>query len=141
LGGRDLTALELRDLTRIFRVPFGCPTPRLHRHQLEGLYLGKAVKIFQISRQGDLSFGIISPFKGAIVIDQMSALQAVIKTTSWTILTSVVGIYSKPLVSEVSITGGKSITSTRGFTLTYTTAVVAAISTTETTTISWLILI
>src|SRR4030095_2392940 len=140
LGGRDHTDLELRDLTRTYRVLFDCPAPRLHRHRLEELCPDKAVKIFPISLQGDLNFGIISSFREAIVIDQILALQVLTKTISWTILTRVGGIYTKPSASEASITGVKSTTSMRESSLTYTTTEITIMSTTEITTMSWLIL-
>ena len=76
-----------------------------------------------------LSFGIISLSGGHIFIDRTSVSRVVIQTISLITLTREGLIYIKPSASEVSITGGKSITSMREFTLTYTTTEITIMST------------
>ena len=49
---------------------FSCPALRLLHRPSEGLFRDKAIKIFPISLQGDLSFGIISTSQGHISLDR-----------------------------------------------------------------------
>src|SRR5262249_27662908 len=93
----------------------------------------KAIKTFPISLQGDLSSGIIFHSWGHIFIDRTSVSPVIIRIISLITWTRGGMIYGNRSGSGVFIIGGKSITSTRAFTLAYTTTEITVMSTTKIT--------